>query len=193
MHLSERLVRRLSCTFVCALLTACASTTISIAPSPQAPVCDRTATALVLWTPQWRPNQKDVAEREKAAASGLDSFLAASGCFARSELRRVPDLDPTTVKTQAASDTRPHTRVVTIGVRELGPVVKLLSSVALVEGGTEVVLEISEYAVSAGTPLRQFTVHWANGGAGIVKGVASLPSDMQAALTASLQPGFAQR
>jgi len=32
-------------------------------------------------------------------------------------------------------------------------------------------------------------VHWAHGGPGVIKGVATLPQDMQAALAAGLQPG----
>jgi hypothetical protein len=175
---------------ICALLGGCVSTTtVVLTPSPQLPVCDRTATALVLWAPQWRPDQKDVAQREEAAATGFEDFLTASGCFARSELKRMPDLGSAAVAAQLNGAAGGFTRVVTIGVRELGPVVKLLSSAAVMEGGTEVVLQVATYAVSgAGSP-REFTVHWKNGGPGVLKGVAGLPSDMQAALHAGLQPG----
>lgn len=171
------------------LLAGCASTAITLNPSPQAPVCERSATALVLWAPEWRPDQKDVVAREAAAGTGLKNFLDNSGCFASSELRRIPDLRPTTVSAQAASAVGQFNRVVVIGVRELGPVVKLLSSAALVEGGTEVALQVAEYSVPAVAQPREFTVHWRNGGPGVVKGVASLSGDMQAALLAGLQPG----
>lgn len=40
---------------------------------------------------------------------------------------------------------------------------------------------------------RAFTVHWRHGGPGVVKGVASLPADMDAALRAGLQPADAAR
>jgi hypothetical protein len=35
---------------------------------------------------------------------------------------------------------------------------------------------------------REFSVHWRNGGPGVVKGVASLAGDIQQALAAALQP-----
>lgn len=175
---------------VCAgLLAGCASTTVSLEPSPQAPVCEPTATALVLWAPDWRADQKDVAEREAAAAAGLNAFFDSSGCFARTQIRRIPDLGPGTVSAQAASASGPFGRIVVIGVRELGPVVKLLSSAALVEGGTEVILKVTALPEAPGTQPREFTVRWQSGGPGVVKGVASLPEDMQAALRAALQPG----
>lgn len=175
----------------CALLAGCASTTVTVTPSPQAPVCDRRAAALVLWAPEWRPDQKDVAERELAAAEGLGEFFERSGCFARTELRRVPDLGPASVAAQVA-DTRgagAFDAVLTIAVRELGPVVQLLASPALVDGGTEVVLQVSVYVPPDAVSARSFTVHWENGGPGVLKGVGSLPRDVQEALAAGLLRG----
>lgn len=177
----ERSSRFCAVASAAALLTACASTTVTLQPSPQQPVCTPAAATLVVWAPQWRPDQKDVSAREQAAASGLKSFLAQSGCFARSELRRVADLAPSSVSSQLANAPDSLARVVGIEVRELGPIVKLLSSAALVNGGTEVLLRIIEYSPQSAKEQRQFTVHWQNGGPGVVKGVASLPSDMQAA------------
>lgn len=172
----------------CAVLAACTTTDVTFVPSPQAPVCDRAAMALVLWSPQWRADQKDVAAREDAAASGLGSFFAGSACFARAELRRVSDLGPATVASEVANAGGQYASVVTIAVRELGPVVKLLSSAALVDGGTEVVLELGKRSLRSDGPARAFTLHWRNGGPGVVRGVASLPGDMSAALRAGLQP-----
>lgn len=171
-----------------AILAACASTTVTLTPAPQAPVCDSRATALVLWAPQWRPEQKDVAAREDAAASGLRSFFADSGCFARTELRRVSNLSPATIASALATSSDQYRSVVTLAIRELGPVVKLLSSAALVEGGTEVVLQVSVRSPQLAGHERAFTVHWRDGGPGVVKGVASLPSDLSAALRSGLQP-----
>lgn len=175
------------------LVAGCASTTVTLEPSPQATVCAPSQAALVLWAPGWRPDQKDVAARQEAAASGLQAFLGSSGCFARSELRRVADLSAPAAGEQWGRSGGAFTRMVGIEVRELGPVVKLFSSPALVDGGTEVVLRVIEYAPPAVAPQRQFTVHWKNGGAGVVKGVSSLPGDMQAALAAGLQPAAAGR
>jgi hypothetical protein len=175
-----------------ALLAGCASrAVVTLTPSPQAPVCDRAATALVLWAPQWRPDQKDVAAREEAAAAGLSAFFAGSGCFARTELRRTGDLGAATVASASAAAGGPFGSVVTIAVRELGPVVKLFSSAGLVEGGTEVVLQVSARSAQPPGPAREFTVHWRDGGPWVVKGVASLPADMSAALRSGLQPATA--
>lgn len=170
------------------LLAGCASTSTTISPSPQAPVCDRSAAALVLWAPQWRADQKDIPAREAAADAGLRSFLAGSGCFARADLRRVSSVPPAAVGADLAAASGPYQMVVTVAVRELGPVVKLLSSASLVEGGTEVVLDITSRPAQSASPPRAFTVHWRHGGAGVVKGVASLPDDMRAALQVGLRP-----
>lgn len=178
---------------VAAVLAGCASTAVTVQPSPQAPVCSAASSALVLWAPHWRPDQKDIAAREEAASTGLNSFLAQSGCFASVELRRVPSMEASAVSALLKQSEGFRSKVVGIEVRELGPVVKLLSSAALIEGGTEVVLRVTEYSPDSGAALREFTVHWQNGGAGVVKGVASLPADMQATLSAALQPSSAAR
>lgn len=188
-----RRVRALSAPLCAVLLAGCASTVVSLTPSPQVPVCERSATALVLWAPEWRPEQKDVAQREAAAAKGLQDFFGRSGCFAQAALRRMKSLGATAVSAQHAAEAGRFDRVVVIAVRELGPVVKLLSSAALVEGGTEVLLHVSILPVPGGAPPRAFTVHWRHGGPGVLRGVASLPADMQAALVAALQPGEAAR
>jgi hypothetical protein len=173
---------------VAAGLAGCASTAVSVQPSPQAPVCSSASSALVVWAPRWRPDQKDVTAREEAALTGLKDFLARSGCFASAEVQRVPSLEASAVSARLKRAEDFRFKVVGIEVRELGPVVKLLSSAALIEGGTEVVLRVTEYSPDSGAQLRDFTVHWQNGGAGVVKGVASLPADMQAALSAALRP-----
>lgn len=127
--------------------------------------------------------------REDAAASGLTRFFASSGCFARAELRQVSSLSAPAVNTELAASGGPFNAVVTIAVRELGPVVKLLSSASLVEGGTEAVLRVTARRLQPSSQPREFTVHWQHGGPGVVKGVASLPDDMSAALRSGLQPG----
>jgi hypothetical protein len=170
------------------VLTGCATTTVGVTPSTQNPVCDSTASALILWAPQWRPTQKDVPEREAAAETGLKGFLQNSRCFANSTLHRLPSMTPAAVAAEIASANKQFNKVVTISLRELGPVVKLLSSLALIEGGTEIVFQVAEYIPPDEIQTRSFTVHWQNGGPGVIKGVASLPQDMQAALVVGLQP-----
>jgi hypothetical protein len=182
-------VRSVSLISLCVLLlSACASTEVTLSPSPQSPVCDRSAAALVLWAPQWRLDQKDVAAREAAAASGLSNFFAGSNCFAQAELRRVNILSPSVINSELDASNTQFDKVVTVAVRELGPVVKLLSSASLVEGGTEVVLQVATRGLRSSNHPREFTVHWRHGGPGVVKGVDSLPGDMSAALRSGLQP-----
>ena len=172
-----------------AALGACASTTtVHVAPGPQPPACRITASALILWTPQWRPDQKDVAEREAAAASGIAQFFAGPGCFASATVQRIAT--PSAAAVSAAIERAParYDGAVLVTVRELGPIVRVGGSAALVEGGTEVVLELAEFEPPAWSEQRRYTVTWRDGGPGVIKGVASLPQDIQAALAAGMQP-----
>ena len=86
------------------------------------------------------------------------------GCFARTELRRVSNLSPATVSSELAALVVTSTRLSPSRVRELGPVVKLLSSAALVEGGTEVVLQVNSRR------LRQLISHVSSRSTGAVAG-----------------------
>jgi hypothetical protein len=78
-----------------------------------------------------------VPDREAAAAQGITRFFADGGCFASAVVARV---DPASrrLPCPAGSDL-----LLVLTVRELGPTVKLLSSAALVEGGTEVVVDVA--------------------------------------------------
>jgi len=175
------------------LLGACAHTYVALEPEPAFPVCSPGASALILWTPAWRDDQKDRAGRRAAAAMGLHQFFGMPGCFAQAEVRQVTDLTPASVAVALADTPRAVQRVVGIEVRELGPVVRLLSSRVLVEGATEVVLRVAEYAPYSSAELHAFVIHWREGGPGVLKGAASLPQDMQAALKAGLQAGAVVR
>ena len=171
---------------IAALLTACASTSVTLQPADRPAVCAQTSTALLVWTPRWRADQKDVAAREEAAAAGLHDYFSQATCFSSTQVRRLPDLADATVRAEAARMVSLPQTVVGIEVQELGPVVRLLSSAALVEGGTEVKLRVLVYGPGAEARPRSFTAHWQNGGPGVVKGVASLRADMRAALQAAL-------
>ena len=169
-------------------LAGCASTTtIKVSPSPQEPVCDAAQTAFVFWRTQWRTDQKDVLERETAAEAGIGQFITSSGCFKSASVERLSQLSEEQAKSMAGAAANRSGKVVLVSVRELGPTVKIGASMALVEGGTEVVLDISEFISGRGAP-RTFSVRWNSGGPGVLKGVARLPQDMQAALNAALQP-----
>jgi hypothetical protein len=67
--------------------------------------------------------------------------------------------------------------------------VNLFSSLALVEGGTDVVFEISAVSPSkTGQITADFTAHWENGGPWVIKGVSTLEQDMASALQEALKP-----
>ena len=136
--------------------------------------------ALVLWRPQWRPDQKDAPDREAAAQRGIEQYFGSSGCYYSARVLRTTDTAP--ARAPAA-----HGRVLFITVRELGPVVKLLGSPVLVEGGTEVVLDIRALG-AGGETLADFRSHWRNGGAWVLRGTATLEEDMVSALRAALNP-----
>jgi hypothetical protein len=180
----------------CVALFGCASTTVEISgATPTEPLCQSSGeklSALVLWGPIWRADQKDVPLREEAAQHGLEDFFAHSGCFTKVDIRRllgggssiVPSDHELLLLASTVSPTPDRLLVVT--VRELGPVVKLLSSPALLEGGTDVVLELKVLDIRTGASLANFRTHWQNGGPLVIKGVKTLPQDMSSALQAAL-------
>jgi hypothetical protein len=147
-----------------------------------------------LWGPQWRPNQKNVPSREAAAQRGIEHFFAESDCFSKSHVRRIVDgrpvttLSPAEVRVIAAYEPVVPSRVLLITVRELGPIVKLSASLAPVEGGTEVVLEIRSVTTATGEVSADFRSHWQHGGPWVLKGVATLEQDIGSALQAALKP-----
>ena len=185
------------------VLSGCASTQFQVSDqSPQQPLCQRPgeqATALVLWGAKWRPDQKDVPLREATAQRGIEHFFSSSQCFAKSKVvrkvgdRESIDLLPAEIRTLVAADATALSHVLFITVRELGPIVKLLSSFALVEGGTDVVLDIRAVSTSTGQTTAAFTSHWQNGGPWVIKGVATLEQDIGSALHETLKPSGSQK
>ena len=117
----------------------------------------------------------------------LGQFFESSGCFKSAALQRLAQNADEFAQAAAAEAANHHPKVVLITVRELGPTVKIGASLALVEGGTEVVFDVSEFSPQSPWP-RQFTVQWRDGGPGVIKGVAGLKHDMRAALAAGLKP-----
>lgn len=183
---------------VAAILTlaGCASTKFQTSGSaPTQALCEEHISALVLWGPRWRADQKDVPLREAAAQQGIEQFFAESGCYSRVRVLRNVEGRPAIEfpedeirQVTLTSDIQPTTLLVIV-VRELGPVIKLLGSAALVEGGTEVILDIQARDLIQQRTLADFKAHWQNGGPGVIKGVATLAEDMRAALRAALKPG----
>src|SRR5262245_53511888 len=194
------LPRLLALACLLALAAGCASTRFTATGDPPAaPLCqgpgDMVA-ALVLWGPRWRSDQKDVPSREASAQRGIERFFASSGCFSEARVVRA-DRPPSAlslpeVRDRAAAEPAAPSRVLLITVRELGPIVKLLASLAVVEGGTEVVLDIRSVAPASGELLADFTAHWEHGGPWVLKGVGTLEQDIGAALQAALKPAAAR-
>ena len=189
------LLPRLASLVQLAVLASCASTTVDLSGNtPKGGLCQgptEGGTVLVVWGTQWRQDQKDVLLREAAAEKGLNEYFAQSKCFPNADVHRTAggtSLNAEQARQLAVASSPQISRVVVVVVRELGPVVKLLSSAAVVEGGTEVVLHITSYSSKAPDAQQDFIVHWKNGGPGVVKGVATLPQDMKAALAAGFEP-----
>ena len=161
-----------------ALLGGCATTQVDVsgtrAGQPLCPDAER-PTALVLWSTHWRPDQKDVLEREAAAWQGIEQFFVRSSC--RTEIRN---------SAAVPADASAYGRIVLLTVRELGPVLRI-GSPSLIAGGTEVMIETKVIDGRSGKPLAELRTHWQNGGAFVIKGVGSLGQDMTEALAATFQ------
>ena len=179
------------------VLSGCASTHFQVTGLvPDRPLCrpvGEQASALVFWGTKWRLDQKEVPLREAAAQRGIEQFFSTSECFANVwVIRKVGDresieLPPAEVPGLAATYSSAPVHVLFITVRELGPIVKLFSSLSLVEGGTDVVLEIRANSPSTVKTTADFTAHWQNGGPWVIKGVSTLEQDIADALQEALK------
>jgi hypothetical protein len=183
-------------------LTGCASTKVeTTGATMRDPLCNPGAqkmSALVFWGPQWRPDQKEPERREAAALRGIESFLADSECLAKVDVRRLSGgstaelpTDESLLKQASAAAPRAD-KVLVIVVRELGPILRI-GIPSIVEGGTEVVLELRLLDVPTSHEQANVRTHWSNGGTFVVKGVGSLDRDMSAALAAALTPAIPPR
>lgn len=153
---------------------------------------------LVYWRPQWRPDQKAPPLREAAALRGIEDFFASSRCVATVDIRRLPGelsvdvpSDEQLLRLSAATAPSPD-RVLLIVVRELGP--KLVIGIpVLIEGGTEVVIDVRVLNVHTSKSMANVRTHWQNGGTFVIKGVKTLDQDMSAALRNTLMPAAASQ
>ncbi len=180
------------------MLSGCATPRVQLnGQVPLQPLCQgpgERLSALILWGPEWRPDQKDVPLREAAAHRGIERFFATSRCFAEGKVIRrdgrgeAGDLPSPETSALAAAKAHAADRLLVITVHELGPVVKLFSSPALLEGGTEVVLQVRSVSPADGRIDADFTTHWRDGGPWVIKGVATLEDDIACALQEALRP-----
>ena len=182
---------------VALLLSGCASTKVSVtgldAEQTRYPLCPKEpskASIAVVWGTQWRPDQKEPLLREDAAQRGLVSYFSTLPCGPALSVQRLPapfvleDLSEQAAFAKLPGLARVANKAILISVRELGP--KLLIGLPnLVEGGTEVVLDVMVLDVKRGTKLAEFKTHWQHGGPFYIKGVKSLDEDLVSALKAS--------
>jgi hypothetical protein len=182
------------------VLSGCASTTVETTGSPlKAPLCTVGAQALttaVYWGPQWRPDQKEPLLREAAALRGIEDFLRRTSCLAVAGLHRLPNgeaapSDDELMRSVASASARVE-RVILVVVRELGPRITIGIPV-IVEGGTEVLIDVHVLDPPHSTSLANVRPLWRNGGSFVVKGVNTLDQDMSAALSATLMPQGAEK
>ena len=112
------------CLVAAALLSGCASTTIETTGTALAePFCRTGASAVptvVTWGAQWRPDQKEPALREEAAARGLDALLAGSECIAVGGVERFVGSPPSRDLCARPLPAPSAERAVLVVVRELG-------------------------------------------------------------------------
>jgi hypothetical protein len=175
------------------LLTGCASTKVEVSGQPlNEPLCratDAPISVLVYWTTQWRADQKEPQLREAAAHRGLEDFLTRSTCLsvvAAERLAPGKTLPPDTeVVRMAASRSPVPDRIVLLAVRELGPKLTVGLPV-IVEGGTEVLINVRVLDPRAPQVLADAQTLWRNGGIFVIKGVKTLDGDMSQALDATL-------
>jgi hypothetical protein len=180
---------------LCLTLIGCASTSVDTSGAAlKEPLCQAGAeklSVLVFWGPIWRPDQKEPARREAAALRGIQDFFANSGCMANADIRRLMGERSAEVPADAqllalASAAKPPAdRVLVIVVRELGPTLRIGIPV-LVQGTTEVVVEVRVLNARTGDATANLRTHWQNGGTFVIKGVKTLEHDMSAALRAAL-------
>jgi len=187
---------------ICAALVGCASTKIETSGSVlKEPLCQSSAarlSVLVYWGPQWRPEQKEPPLREAAALRGIQDFFAGANCVASVNIRRLPGeasthapSDEQLLRWASAAPPSPD-RVLLIVVRELGPKL-LVGTPLLVEGGTEVVVDVRVLNVRKSESMANVRTHWQNGGPFDIKGVKTLDQDMSAALRVTLMAGAPAR
>jgi len=130
---------------------------------------------LVIWAAQWRSDQKDVPARETAAWEGIQQYFIRLNCH--TEIR---------AGTALPGDASAFGRVVAVTVRELGPVLRITLP-SILEGGTEVVVQIRVFDGRSGAQLADLRTHWQHGGPFFVSGTGSLERDMTEALAAALR------
>lgn len=173
------------------LFASCATTKIQSNGSPlQKPLCDagnQSASVSVLWSTNWRPDQKEPQLREAAALRGIEKYFKAQSCIQTLAIHHIAlpqqheHLSDATILAMARETGDQPDKVIFLVVHELGP--KLIIGLpTLIEGGTEVVLEARVTDPKSATSLANIRTQWQKGGPFYIKGVKTLDADMQTVL-----------
>lgn len=190
--LGSRLLALIAAAFV---LAGCASTQVETTGTPLAqPLCLESrppVNTLVYWGTAWRPDQKEPQLREAAALRGIEQFLGRASCLAVTAVHHLSTAQAQWSNVdllQLASGTTPSPdRVLLVVVRELGP--RLLIGVpVLVEGGTEVRVDVRVIDGRTAASLVATQTLWRHGGPFVIKGVQTLDRDLAEALGTTLLP-----
>jgi hypothetical protein len=173
------------------LLSGCATTSVETTGSVmQQPLCEPGSdkiSAMVVWGARWRSDQKEPPLREAAALRGIERFFSSQPCLKDFVTHKIllssADNLPTDLELLkiAKSEKQTTDRIAFIVVRELGPII-LIGSPSVVEGGTEVVLEVRVLNVHNSKTMANVHTHWKRSGPFYIKGVSELNQDMKAAL-----------
>lgn len=183
-----------------AMLAGCATTKVEIAGSPLAkPICklgEPTVNTLVIWGPQWRPDQKEPQLREAAASRGIQDFFNHVDCIAVTAVKKIsweehPPSNEELMRIAITSKPRPEL-VIFIAVRELGPRI-VIGIPNIIEGGTEVKIDVRVLEMQTSKQLSNSQTLWRNGGAFVIKGVRTLDHDMDSALSSVLLSNRSER
>jgi hypothetical protein len=144
---------------------------------------------VLYWGTKWRPDQKEPQLREAAALGGIQDFLGRSGCLSVVAIHRVTTeqalaSNDELIRMASRSNPNPE-RILLVVVRELGPRL-LIGFPVVVEGGTEVLVDVRALDVTTSELLATRQTTWRNGGPFVIKGIKTLEQDMSAALAATL-------
>jgi hypothetical protein len=175
-------------------LCGCASTKLSITTSPPDQLCGAAVAPLettIFWTAHWRPDQKEPARRELAAEKGIRKFVSSQPCLSQAPIHRLPvrgaDRSEQELRALALESAPGSKTIITIVVRELGPVVLIGIPMGL-RGGTEVLMGTYVFDAPRKATLYRTQVAWEYGGPLFLRSADELDKDMSAALCAVFSP-----
>jgi hypothetical protein len=182
------------------VLAGCATTKVETTGSPMGmPFCqleNPPITTLVLWGAQWRFDQKEPQLREAAASRGIQNFLDSFSCISVTSLQKLswsehPPLNEELLHIAESSKPVPEL-VLFVVVRELGPRL-VIGLPNIVEGGTEVKIDVRVLATQTSESLANTQTLWRNGGTFMIKGVGTLDRDMSSALSYVLMSNLGEK